>query len=136
MVVLISVDYKILKFILKHGEVSKEEILEKFSDKKFATEYRLSLLEEQEYNKYLGADENRSYILETKKESGVDMFDIPKYEHTGSYYLTELGKKALYDYVIIKREQRNERTITLLLSGALSLIVSLAVSVISYRYFK
>lgn len=103
---LISVDYEILNFILEKGEASREEIFNKFPDEKYATEYRISLLEKQEYNKYAGKVENSSHILESCEESGEDMFGLPKYKNLGRYYLTELGKKTVHDNKIVDREKK------------------------------
>lgn len=79
------IDYKILEFILKKEEASVEELLKKFPNEKFTTEYRL---------KELSKSEKSSYILEVTKDMYTDQYDSSKYR------LTKLGEKTIFDYEI------------------------------------
>ena len=44
------IDFEILKFISKKEPIHKDDILRKFPDKKFSTEFRMKKLLEQEYS--------------------------------------------------------------------------------------
>ncbi len=104
-----EIDIEILKFINKFGKVSKDSILNTFPESKFSTSFRISYLEEPEYkNLQFGLKipiENTSYIK--------SIYEHIKDEHGGSYtnkleiyYLTDLGKAFIQNYI---RESTNKR---------------------------
>lgn len=82
------VDFKILNFINKSKFETKTNILKKFPDFYYQTEYRLERLSKQEYEEplvgvHLPVD-NSSYLL----------FD----SSNDTYELTSFGKSELYNY--------------------------------------
>lgn len=104
-----EIDIEILKFINQFGKVSKDTILNTFPENKFSTSFRISYLEEPEYkNLQFGLKipiENTSYIK--------SIYEHVKDEHGCSYankleiyYLTDLGKAFIQNYI---RESINKR---------------------------
>lgn len=103
------IDYKILEFVNKFSEpIHVDEILSKFPDNEFATNYRLELLREMErHSSGHFCLENTSYIeLNYSPNEYVDG-DVYK-ECLNTYNITEKGKKELYDYKIRIKEKRIE----------------------------
>ena len=90
------IDIEILKYIFKKEPIHKDEILRKFPDKKFSTEFRIKNLAVVEYreSRFFAPEpiENSSYIYPIYKE-----IEDPErgqiYINTGKYETSELGKK-------------------------------------------
>ena len=104
-----EIDVEILKFINRFGKVSKDAILNTFPENKFSTSFRIGYLEEPEYKDLqFGLKipiENTSYIK--------SIYEHTKDKHGGSYankleiyYLTDLGKAFIQNYI---RESINKR---------------------------
>lgn len=101
------IDYKILEFVNKFSEpIHVDEILSKFPDNKFATNYRLELLREMErHSSGHFCLENTSYIeLNYSPNKYVDG-DVYK-ECLNTYNITEKGKVILQEYKILVKSEK------------------------------
>ncbi len=101
------IDYKILVYLSKFDELHINKIKKHFPKNFNTVEYRIKLLSMQEFQHphYL---ENSSYILQKHNYSQTDIgqvVDTPLH----IYYLSELGKKTVEDYLIIKSEKRKDK---------------------------
>ena len=104
-----EIDIEILKFINQFGEVSKDKILNAFPENKFSTSYRISYLEEKEYK-----DSAYNLKIPIPNTNYIEsIYEHVKDEHGCSYankleiyYLTDLGKAFIQNYI---RESINKR---------------------------
>jgi len=90
---LISIDYEIIEYISKFNEISLDDILNKFPDKKFSTSCRIKSLSEN-YG-YI----QRNYIDSNDGYGGT--LSLP----SNSFSITDFGRKELYDYKILAKEK-------------------------------
>ena len=94
-----DIDFSILEYIYKHGNIHLNDILNKFPDEKFSTKYRLEILSERKKHSsgyfYL---ENSSYIEMQYSCKKTDLGDV--YDSTDIYFITEKGKVALQEHKI------------------------------------
>lgn len=101
------IDYRILEFINKFSvPVHVDEILSKFPDNKFSTNYRLELLREMErHPSGHFCLENTSYI--ELNYSPTEYVDGTAYSDClNTYNITEKGKVALQEYKILVKSER------------------------------
>jgi len=128
-----EIDIQILKYINKYGELHIDEILKKFPDNEYSTEYRISELSRYEvHSKIPVAIPNTSY-------SGTTRF-----KKTNIYYLTELGKTVIQDLKVEENRKKKEKIynvfMELMRSFFFPLVVSVASSFITayltIKYFK
>lgn len=88
-------DYKILQFVHKNEPVTKNQILRKFPDHKFATEKRLSILLEQKFNGRCW-DSETAYIEQDVNWDSENGILTPTY--FDRYRSTQKGRKTIQDY--------------------------------------
>lgn len=99
-------DYKILIYISKHNSVSKEKIMNHFSNKIGGIETRLESLSTPEYSCELFiAIRNTSYI-EEELDFEIDNKGFEKTIPKGIYHITDFGKKTLQDYQSTNKAQK------------------------------
>jgi len=104
-----EIDIEILKFINQFGKVSKDKILTTFPENQFSTSFRMSYLEEKEYNisshGFRFPIENTNYI-ESLYEYTEDENGMANSIKLDIYYLTDLGKSFIQNHM---RESINKR---------------------------
>lgn len=108
---LTSIDYKILAFINQFEKVEKSKVVNRFSSRVAAIEYRMKLLSEREYRTIPHlriAIENTSYIIE-EYESFVNDEGITSYRETGFISITEKGKSTLQNHLLEKKSVRRRK---------------------------
>lgn len=128
-------DYKILQFVHKNEPVTKNQILRKFPDHKFATEKRLSILLEQKFNGRCW-DSQTAYITQdvtyVSDETGE-----PISTYHDRYHATSKGKKAIQDYLQQLWDERKQfwfRSITvpILVSIPTAILTTIVVNWLRY----
>lgn len=129
------IDIKILKYICKNEPVHMEDILKKFPDKKFSTNFRLQNLKTGKYTssgRFL--IENTSYIIEEYDFIKGDAIPL------NTYVSTELGKKFLQDSKIedVKntKEYFKKLIIEIMRSILFPLLVALVTAYLTTKYLK
>ena len=95
------IDYKILEFVNKFSEpIHVDEILSKFPDNKFATNYRLELLREMERHS------SGHFCLENTSYIELNYSPNEYKECLNTYNITEKGKVALQEYKILIKSEK------------------------------
>ena len=139
-----EIDIQILKYINKHGELHIDEILKKFPDDEYSTEYRISELSRYEVHSQIPvAIPNTSYIL-NKSIKYKDECGTTRFKKTNIYYLTELGKTVIQDLKVEENRKKKEKIYNIVMELMRSVFFPLIVSVISsfittyltIKYFK
>ena len=139
-----EIDIQILKYINKYGELHIDEILKKFPDNEYSTEYRISEVSRYEvHSKIPVAIPNTSYIL-NKSIKYKDACGTTRFKKTNIYYLTELGKTVIQDLKVEENRKKKEKIynvfMELMRSFFFPLVVSVASSFITayltIKYFK
>lgn len=123
-------DYEILEYIAHFDSVSKNRIIEHFSGKVSAVEFRLSLLKKPDYNARVPYPlPNTNYIQEEFEETIDKKTGITSHETKNSFFITELGQKALQDY---KTEMKLERKRIWLKNAWIPIVVTIAINLIKF----
>ena len=116
-------DYKIIAYVNKNGEVSKEQIVKRLS-KTESVGLRVE---------YLSSRPSDSMFIEEKYETTLDTLARPHYTYKGVYSITPLGKKVLQDFKDVERIQRRNAFFSgVLLPITVTLLTMLITSVLKW----
>ncbi len=110
---LTDVDFQILNFLNSKKERSIKDILNKFPDKKFSTNYRLELLITGRRNSSGFYIENTSYIVKNYRNERNE-HGLIKSINLDTFSITEKGRVALQTYFLSKTKDRKNFIIQVL----------------------
>ena len=124
---LTDIEFQILQYAIEHEPIGISQLKDKFPSVS-SLEYRVRQMATPQYQPIAGGKEaipNSSYLLENYQLVKDGLYT--RMEYLGTFYLTELGKKAVQDHIQRTKSARKE----LWLKNAwIPILVSLATNLV------